>query len=447
MNVARLRTLGIVLLLAMALLLGVIGLLKRPPAGSPRPPPHAPPTAAPAETSSAEQPPASPTTPAGAAEGVVATVNGQPISEAAWQQAARLDAALNTLAGHPPPGPEETLDRLINETLALSARPPRRSFSKAEAGARLELLLQNWQVAAETLTQTLAGAGLTGADLSARILHLLAVEDSLQQLTVEGENLDDWLAQARSRAEIGLYRPLAPLPAPQAAAPPPEPEPVVAQSPPPAPPDDAPTGPYPGAIAPDFTLNTLGGEAVTLSQLRGKPTLINFWATWCPPCREELPVLQATFAARGDELNFLAVDVREDKGTVQPFAERLGLTFPILLDRKGEVSTLYQVRGIPTTLFVDARGVVVNRHVGPLTQAALDGYLAPLPAPAPQADAAPAQGEAPAPTPPAQGQTDMPLSHDPAPDFTLFTGDGEPVMLSEALAAGPVVLVFYRGRT
>jgi peroxiredoxin len=130
--------------------------------------------------------------------------------------------------------------------------------------------------------------------------------------------------------------------------------------------------------APDFTLPNLNDQPITLSELRGKPTIINFWTTWCPPCNEELPALQATYTKHHQEVNLLAVSVREEKTTVQPFAQEKGLTFPILLDTNGRVMKMYQVQGYPTTVFLDAEGMIVNRHIGSLDEATIETYLEPL---------------------------------------------------------------------
>ena len=133
-----------------------------------------------------------------------------------------------------------------------------------------------------------------------------------------------------------------------------------------------------GTSAPDFSLNTLTAQPVSLQNLRGKPAVINFWATWCPPCREELPALEAAHVQYGDRVNFLAVSVKEDEGTVRRFADQFGLTLPVLLDGDGAVMDSYQVRGLPTTLFINAEGVIVSQHVGGLTDSTLADYLQPL---------------------------------------------------------------------
>lgn len=252
------------------------------------------------------------------------------------------------------------------------------------------------------------------ADLTTRVSRLIQVEAALNQLTNQEDDLDAWLAKARVTAKIGLYRSLVnsapPLePAQSIAAalwpsqsvtittqaqPEATPEPVApsvslptigAEGPAQsqaevfAPPAGMPVAPYPQNVAPDFTLPQLSDEPLTLSDFRGKPTLVNFWATWCPPCRRELPTLQATYTRYSDKIGFIAVDLQESAETVAAFAKELGLTFPIVLDQDGSISHVsYEVRGIPTTIFVDANGVVTARHIGPLDEATIESYLAPL---------------------------------------------------------------------
>lgn len=140
--------------------------------------------------------------------------------------------------------------------------------------------------------------------------------------------------------------------------------------------DPTTAAPQVGFLAPDFTLTTLAGDTVTLSELRGKPVVVNFWATWCPPCRAELPHFQAAHEAYGDEVAILGVDEREDPQQVAAFAEQLGLTFPIPLDTDGRVGVEYRVRAYPTTFFVDADGVIQRVVRGTTTRAVLDSTLA-----------------------------------------------------------------------
>ena len=127
--------------------------------------------------------------------------------------------------------------------------------------------------------------------------------------------------------------------------------------------------------AADFELDSLGGGTVRLAELRGRPVIINFWATWCGPCRLEMPVFQNYSKRHAEDLVVLGVNFDEPETEVQAFVEELGLTFPILLDPGGKVVELYQVRGFPTTLFVDADGHVRFQHIGPLDEGQLAGYL------------------------------------------------------------------------
>lgn len=123
-----------------------------------------------------------------------------------------------------------------------------------------------------------------------------------------------------------------------------------------------------GEPAPDFTLETPGGELVSLSDFRGQVVVLNFWATWCTPCRKEMPEFQALWEeheAEGD-LVLLAVNVRESADAVTDFVEEFGLTFPVALDASGDVLDEYGLPGLPGTFFIDAAGVLQARVLGPL---------------------------------------------------------------------------------
>jgi thiol-disulfide isomerase/thioredoxin len=131
-----------------------------------------------------------------------------------------------------------------------------------------------------------------------------------------------------------------------------------------------------GSYAPDFTLISLDGETVTLSELRGSTVVLNFWASWCAPCRYEMPLLQATYEAYGaDGLVVLAVNLGEERRRVEGFAEDMLATFPVFGDEETRVGTLYRVRGVPTTYFIDRDGVVRQRYVGELTAGILGSIL------------------------------------------------------------------------
>ncbi len=133
--------------------------------------------------------------------------------------------------------------------------------------------------------------------------------------------------------------------------------------------------PLVGSRAPDFTLPTLEGGSIHLEELRGRPVLLNFWASWCGPCRLEMPDIQARAEKWGDQLVVLGVNYDEPRADAQSFVDEMGVTFPILLDGGKRVSRQYLVQGLPTTVILDADGIVRIRHVGLLTGDQLDQYL------------------------------------------------------------------------
>lgn len=125
--------------------------------------------------------------------------------------------------------------------------------------------------------------------------------------------------------------------------------------------------PKQGFLAPDFSLPTIDGDPITLSELRGKPVLINFWASWCPPCRIEMPAIQNVYDDYKDQdFVVLAVNTtyQDNLDDAITFAQNLKLTFPILLDKDGNAANLYEVRALPTTFFIDANGIVQEVVVG-----------------------------------------------------------------------------------
>jgi peroxiredoxin len=125
------------------------------------------------------------------------------------------------------------------------------------------------------------------------------------------------------------------------------------------------TGLNTGDIAPDFKLDGLDGKTYVLSDFRGSPVLLNFWATWCSPCQFEMPFLSDISTEwTGKGLVVLAVNVSESKTSVQDFIDYYGYTMTVLLDTAGAVSAKYDITGIPTTYFVDEDGIIQKRVIG-----------------------------------------------------------------------------------
>jgi peroxiredoxin len=132
-----------------------------------------------------------------------------------------------------------------------------------------------------------------------------------------------------------------------------------------------------GEIAPDFTLIDIrDDEQVSLSQFDGRPVMLNFWATWCPPCRKEMPLLQDAYEEhQGDGLIILTIAVSDKAKNVLDFSDQHDLTFPLLIDTKDRVAVQYKVLGIPTSYFIDSVGVIASVQVGDLTAPTLDRHL------------------------------------------------------------------------
>ncbi len=142
------------------------------------------------------------------------------------------------------------------------------------------------------------------------------------------------------------------------------------------------SAPTVGAQAPDFDLPTPDGGRLRLRDLRGKAVLVNFWATWCSPCRAEMPTMQAVYDQYKDQgFTIVGINMREPAGVLPPFLRELGISFPAVLD-DGSTAQAYQVINIPASFFIDPDGIIRARYLGPMSRAVMDASLdAVLPAP------------------------------------------------------------------
>src|SRR6056297_1004975 len=128
-----------------------------------------------------------------------------------------------------------------------------------------------------------------------------------------------------------------------------------------------------GMQAPDFTLQNMNNQEVSLSDYRGKKVFLNFWASWCPPCREEMPDMQKLHEEYGNEIAVLAVNIGESKSTVANFMMQNKLNLPVLLDLNKSIAQNYLVRAIPTTYILDKDGIIIEKTFGALSyQSMLD---------------------------------------------------------------------------
>jgi len=138
------------------------------------------------------------------------------------------------------------------------------------------------------------------------------------------------------------------------------------------------TGPEVGELAPNFRLETVDGRVLQLSDLRGRPVFLNFWATWCFSCITEMPAMQKLADNYGDDVVVLGVNVGESADTARVFAGNMDIRYPLVLDASLKVTEAYGVRPMPTSFFIDANGVVHSVSYGVLFPAQMEERLAPL---------------------------------------------------------------------
>jgi len=215
--------------------------------------------------------------------------------------------------------------------------------SEAETSARLESYLASRNSTVEDLERELKPYGYTVAGVRDIFARMVRVESYIDQVMAEAgpqqKDFSGWLDEVLDQAEIEiLYEP-----------------PRVS--------------PLQGSAAPDFTAATLAGDQASLAQLRGRPIILNFWATWCGPCREEMPMFQQLYETNQESgLVVLAVNVEEELALIQPYVSELSLTFDILLDQQASLAKQYRVTGLPTTFFIDRQGRIQHVQLGPVTE-------------------------------------------------------------------------------
>ena len=139
--------------------------------------------------------------------------------------------------------------------------------------------------------------------------------------------------------------------------------------------------PIVGHLAPDFTLQTPVGETITLSEVidrngtAGQPVVLNFWASWCGPCRVEMPDLQRTSMKYNGRSAIIGINQGESAATITEFGNEFNITYPLLVDQDNRINRLYAINSLPTTVFIDASGVVREVQIGILTQAVLEDRI------------------------------------------------------------------------
>ncbi len=139
--------------------------------------------------------------------------------------------------------------------------------------------------------------------------------------------------------------------------------------------NSSPAVPGQNSSAPDFKLQNISGDDIRLGDYRGKPVLINFWATWCGPCKAEMPLIQKYYQKYSPDLVVLAVNNDEPANDVESYVDEMSLTFTVLLDPGEKVENTYRVDAYPTSIFVNSDGVIEYRQIGVLNENQLVQYL------------------------------------------------------------------------
>jgi thiol-disulfide isomerase/thioredoxin len=125
--------------------------------------------------------------------------------------------------------------------------------------------------------------------------------------------------------------------------------------------------PQVGKLAPVFSFINADGKSISLSDMRGRTVMLNFWATWCTPCKVEMPLIEELSQENRPDLILLTINSGDSETDVKSFMKKQGYSFPVLLDVKGQLISAYQIRGIPTTFFIDKDGIIQNIKVGALS--------------------------------------------------------------------------------
>ena len=300
--------------------------------------------------------------------GVLARVNGENITVAQVDREILLNRAITALLS----GKEETPSRFTTVESLIDRRMKAQDAERAQvpvadadiAAFVANLITRNGKTM-DDLDTALQGYGLTRADLYAEQRDVVLINSYIGLKVTAGATdndtqqrlINDWVTQLQRTSKVDRFG----VP-------------------------DEPIAPRIGATAPDFTLRDLGEQIHTLSDLHGRPVVINFWATWCDPCRQELPVIQAGYtraAATGPKpgpgLEVLGVAVFSDPAVIASFQKEFGLRYPLLPDDSGQIKDLYRVGPIPTSFFLDRQGIIREIKIGSLDEADLNTKLKLIP--------------------------------------------------------------------
>ncbi|HKP52119.1 MAG TPA: redoxin domain-containing protein [Chloroflexia bacterium] len=290
----------------------------------------------------------------------VTRVNGEYIYERDITREMDLERAVKDL-GKPAtvttPTAALALENLISRLVQVQdAEKAGVVISEADIENALATFSSQFRLSTEQFSVVLSRYNCTLADMRASLRDALLISRHISQnVAISGKTADEkraitneWQTRVSQSARIDRLKPAGSGPAPRV-----------------------------GSEAPDFTLTDIDGNEVQLSALRGRPVMINFWATWCPPCRSEIPDIVKLYKTTHKEGSYeiLGIATQSDNRTIKSFAQEFGMTFPILPDVDSRTTSLYHVLPIPTSFFIDKEGIIRDVHIGVVDSTTMEKWL------------------------------------------------------------------------
>lgn len=291
--------------------------------------------------------------------GAVVRVNGEYILQADIEREMNLTRVSNDLGNGKTevPSAASVLEELINRKMQTQeARKAGVTATSEEVDNALKEVFGRTGITAQRLDETLSKYNLKLVDMRAILSDTIAInkyvagfvvkEAKSQEAALNLQN--DWRTNLAVTGKIDRLQAAGSGPAPRI-----------------------------NAEAPDFSLTDLNGKEVKLSDLKGRPVMLNFWATWCPPCRTEIPILNKMYKEThaSDNYEILGVATQSDQQTISAFAKEFNMLFPVMPDAGSRVTSLYHVLPIPTTFFIDKDGIIRFIKSGPVDRPLMEKYL------------------------------------------------------------------------
>lgn len=290
----------------------------------------------------------------------VARVNGEYIYERDVTREMDLTRAINEMGKRDdatPPSSASALESIINRVVQVQdAKKAGVVVSDADVASALEGVPDNLSITQEQFVAKLAKYNRTLGDMRLSVRDALLLSRHISQnVAVKGKTdqerlalTNSWQTELVQKARIDRLKPAGSGPAPRI-----------------------------GSEAPDFSLKDVDGKEIKLSALRGRPVMLNFWATWCPPCRSEIPAIVELYKSthKVGAYEILGIATQSDSQTIKAFAQEFSMTFPIVQDVDSRTTSLYHVLPIPTTFFIDKEGIIRDMHIGIVDRPKMEKWL------------------------------------------------------------------------